>query len=402
MISSKNLLLNVAPQTTTSANTSTNSPDDVLAFMVNDTQEKKEDNADANTVDPSSFVLLLSQLFTSPPQTSAANEENTASDPKSALINQLANPALNQQINPESQQAVDAANLLTAQTIDPNAQEVDTENPALNWLDSENFKTLKADGNNSVPVDSTSKPANPKVSTDLNMAVNTALPQTTPALNSAPASDGATVTTAAQNPALSLQELNSTLKTIDNIPTAPVGVKSDSKPQDLISSLSNNIAMPVVTNQPTQLIAPPKSLEIPVPVNHPQWGDQFADHIAWLGNNDIKSAVIKIHPEDLGPIEINVKVVKDAASVNIISHSAQVRDVMDQAIPKLRDMMSAQGLNLAEVQISADQRSGNAFAQNNNSQQQQNEAGIYSEGEDEVQLVSTVKKPPKGLVDYFA
>jgi flagellar hook-length control protein FliK len=179
-----------------------------------------------------------------------------------------------------------------------------------------------------------------------------------------------------------------------------VGGKSDTS-LDLFNSPNN--AVPVITNQPVheQVIGQTKTLEIPVPVTHPQWGDKFADHIAWLGKNEITSAMIKIHPEELGPIEINIKVVKDVASVNIISHSAQVRDIMDQAIPKLRDVMSAQGLNLSEVQISADQR-GNAFAQNNNNQQQQDEAAVFYDGDEDVQMVSSVKKPPKGLVDYFA
>jgi flagellar hook-length control protein FliK len=123
----------------------------------------------------------------------------------------------------------------------------------------------------------------------------------------------------------------------------------------------------------------------------------------WLGQNDIKSAVIKISPEELGPIEINVKVVKDNASVNIISHSAQVRDLVDQAIPRLRDMMAEQGLNLSDVQVNAEQRS-NQFAQsgNSNNDQQHEATSSASDADDEIQLISSVKKGPKRLVDYFA
>jgi flagellar hook-length control protein FliK len=143
-----------------------------------------------------------------------------------------------------------------------------------------------------------------------------------------------------------------------------------------------------------------KTLEIPVPVTSPQWGQQFSDHVIWMGNNDIKSAVIKIHPEDLGPIEISVKVVDNAASVNIVSHSAQVRDLVDQAMPRLRDMMSNQGLHLSDVQVSAD-KSSNQSSQNgyaNNGQQEMDSDGT----DDEVQLVTSVKKQSNRLVDYFA
>ncbi len=46
-------------------------------------------------------------------------------------------------------------------------------------------------------------------------------------------------------------------------------------------------------------------------------------------------------------MEISVKMVKDSAVVTINSHSAQVRDSVDQAIPRLRDMMAEQGVNFS-------------------------------------------------------
>ncbi|WBV67690.1 flagellar hook-length control protein FliK [Legionella pneumophila] len=53
----------------------------------------------------------------------------------------------------------------------------------------------------------------------------------------------------------------------------------------------------------------------------------------------------------MGPLEINVKVVKDNASVNISTHSVYVKEIVDQAIPRLREMMAQQGINLSEVHM---------------------------------------------------
>lgn len=401
MISGKNLLSNIAPQANAKPSSSSNSADDVLSFAIQDSSDdKKDDKKDPNAVDPNSFVSLLSQLVSPQAQDSAANEanSNSGSDAQDTLISELSNPTT-QKVATDSQQSIDVADLLATQNVnDSNLQKVDTENPALNWLESENYKTLTAAGDN---VDSTGKASTTKAQPDVSAAINATLAKVSTPTEASSASTVTNLT--AQNPLPSLQELSSILNNADKMAAAVMGDKSDSKSDDLVSSLSNTSTppMPVVTNQPQQIIGQPKSLEIPVPVTHPQWGDKFADHIAWMGNNDVKSAVIKIHPEELGPIEISVKVEKNSASVNIISHSAQVRDVMDQAIPKLRDMMSTEGLNLAEINISADQRSGNAFAQQNNSQQQ-NDGTAFTDGDEEVQMVSTVKKPPKGLVDYFA
>lgn len=394
MISSKNLLLTVSPQTTPKASTTSNSLEDSLDLTVKDKDDKKDDKDNSSTVDQSSFVTLLSQLSNSPTPEPAANESDSTSDSQNALVSELSN----QQVTQDSQQTVDTANLLaTPTTGDSKAQTVNTDNPALNWLDSENFKNLKSSG------DTANSDTTSKLQANLSTALNSSLAQPAPApvdVSSTPTNVGNS------NTQPSIQELNSSLSQLDNLVAAAVGTKSDSKPDELVNLPTGATAvaapMAMVTNQPSHLIGQPKSLDIPVPVTHTQWGDQFAEHIAWLGKNDVKSAVIKLNPEELGPIEISVKVVKDTASVNIVSHSAQVRDVMDQAIPKLRDMMSAEGLNLSDVQISADQRSGNAFAQNNNNNQQANDGTVFTEGDEEVQMVSSVKKPPKGLVDYFA
>lgn len=400
MISGKNLLSNIASQANAKPSSSSNSTDDVLSFAVQDSSdEKKDDKKDPNAVDPNSFVSLLSQFQAKDP---AANEVNSksGSDAQDTLISELSN-STNQKVATDSQQSTDVADLLATQNAnDSNFKKVDTENPALNWLESENYKTLQATGDN---VELAGKVSTTKAQPEVSAAINATL---TKVSTPTEASSASTVTNlTAQNPLPSLQELSSALNNADKMAAAVMGDKSDSKSDDLVSSLSNasstTSSMPVVTNQPQQIIEQPKSLEIPVSVIHPQWGDKFADHIAWMGNNDVKSAVIKIHPEELGPIEISVKVEKDSALVNIISHSAQVRDVMDQAVPKLRDMMSTEGLNLTEINISVDQRSGNAFAQQNNSQQQ-NDGTAFTEGDEEVKMVSTVKKPPKGLVDYFA
>lgn len=141
-----------------------------------------------------------------------------------------------------------------------------------------------------------------------------------------------------------------------------------------------------------------KSLEVPLSLNHSQWAEKFSEQIVWLGHQTVKSAFIKIHPEDLGPIEINIKVVKDAASVNISTHNNHVRDVVDQALPRLKEMMAEQGINLSDVHIQSDANSRQHSQQNNDSTM-----GQSQDSDQEVQGTTPIKRrPPKGLIDYFA
>ncbi|KTD51074.1 flagellar hook-length control protein FliK [Legionella quateirensis] len=141
-----------------------------------------------------------------------------------------------------------------------------------------------------------------------------------------------------------------------------------------------------------------KHIDISLPLSNAQWADKFSEHIIWLGHHGVKSAVIKLNPEDLGPLEISVKVVKDSASVNITSHSNHVRDIVDQALPRLRELMADQGLDLAEVTIGMD---------GNSRQSEQNPNGFVKEEtrqeiEDGALITPLKKQSSKGLIDYFA
>lgn len=140
----------------------------------------------------------------------------------------------------------------------------------------------------------------------------------------------------------------------------------------------------------------PKTVDIAIDINNSQWAEQFSERIVWLGNQGIKSAQIKIHPEDLGPLEINIEVVKDAASVNIIGQNSHVRDVVEQALPRLREMMADQGLTLSDVHVSSEGDSGQSNRQN--SERSESVPLI----EESVPFSSASKKQPKGLIDYFA
>ncbi|CAM2838094.1 flagellar hook-length control protein FliK [Legionella steigerwaltii] len=142
-----------------------------------------------------------------------------------------------------------------------------------------------------------------------------------------------------------------------------------------------------------------QSLVIPIEVNTPEWSKQFSEHIIWLGQQQgVKSAVIKLNPEDLGPLEINIKVMNDSASVNIITNNHHIRDIIDQSLPRLQAMMAEQGLNLSEVQIDSD-ANPRQFSQQNNSGQEQ----LTHTFEDEIGVTPLKNKGRvKGLVDYFA
>ena len=92
---------------------------------------------------------------------------------------------------------------------------------------------------------------------------------------------------------------------------------------------------------------------INTPVNHPAWGNQVGDQLVFMLQGKLQSAEIKLNPAHLGPMEIRLSMHEDKASVTFISAHAPVREALDAALPRLREMMEQQGLNLTNVDVSA-------------------------------------------------
>ncbi|MDI1351960.1 MAG: flagellar hook-length control protein FliK [bacterium] len=163
--------------------------------------------------------------------------------------------------------------------------------------------------------------------------------------------------------------------------------------------LTQNLVQ-VGLNQPqnSTTFSATKSLDTPINIYDSQWANEFSEQIVWLGQQGIKSALIKIHPEDLGPLEINISVVKDSATVNITSHNDQARSIVEEALPRLREMITEQGLTVSDLYVGVDSNK-RQFSE----QQQKNDNNQFvTDVEEDITFTPIKSKTYKGLIDYFA
>jgi flagellar hook-length control protein FliK len=89
------------------------------------------------------------------------------------------------------------------------------------------------------------------------------------------------------------------------------------------------------------------------PVSHPGWSKDLGEHIIWMNNKAISAAEIKMNPEQLGPISIRIDVDQDnQASILFTAQHPEAKEALETSIPKLREMLQGQQLNLVNVNIS--------------------------------------------------
>jgi flagellar hook-length control protein FliK len=92
---------------------------------------------------------------------------------------------------------------------------------------------------------------------------------------------------------------------------------------------------------------------------------------------------------------------EDQVNVSLSSRHAIVREAMEQALPKLREMLDENGFNLADADVSkhsfAEQRERNAENKSNMSSNNHNQLISSERSEPTLQRSSQ----PAGVVDYF-
>ena len=145
--------------------------------------------------------------------------------------------------------------------------------------------------------------------------------------------------------------------------------------------------------------------QISVAVQHPQWSQQVGDRVHWMIGQNLNQADIHLNPPELGALQVHIQMHGDQASVSFSSPHALVRDALDAAMPRLREMMHDAGLTLGDVNVS-----GQALAQHQprDSGTQQGQAGRFagSGHSDEPQPIiatSAIKHlSPNSMLDVYA
>ena len=106
---------------------------------------------------------------------------------------------------------------------------------------------------------------------------------------------------------------------------------------------------------------------IATPFGKPEWGEALGKQVLMMVNQNVRSAEIRMNPANLGPIEIQIDMQDEQVNVAFSSRHAVVREAMEQAMPRLREMLDANGLSLAESSVSDQGFAGQhefAFADN--------------------------------------
>jgi flagellar hook-length control protein FliK len=175
-------------------------------------------------------------------------------------------------------------------------------------------------------------------------------------------------------------------------------------------TLSANAIAPLSANAPGHVshlaLKHDSALSVNTSVRDQNWATDLGQKVVWLASNDKQSAQLTLNPPQLGPIEVSLDVDKGNASVSFVSANAEVRDAIETALPRLREMFASAGIELGQTNVGAQ-----SFSQQQSGSNEQNRSSSRWIGDNAILAAETTgslqtgafsAQQGNGMVDIFA
>lgn len=112
-------------------------------------------------------------------------------------------------------------------------------------------------------------------------------------------------------------------------------------------------ATPTLMLPPATIAAPatPVSVAISAPVGSHGFAPELGQQVAWFVGQDIKQARIRLHPEELGSLDLKISV--NNGRVDVVFHAQHPGAVtaVQQSLPQLGQMLAQHGLSLGNAEV---------------------------------------------------
>ena len=123
--------------------------------------------------------------------------------------------------------------------------------------------------------------------------------------------------------------------------------------------------------------------------------EDIGDAVRWMADQKIAHAHIKVTPNDLGTVEIRLRLDGDRVHADFSSAQAEVRQALENSLPRLRDMLGQHGFQLAHADVGQHHTSPSQGA-----------ASPHGESSADTEALTetprTVRMTARGLVDAYA
>lgn len=123
---------------------------------------------------------------------------------------------------------------------------------------------------------------------------------------------------------------------------------------DQAAALAGAAGAATHAHQAGQTGTAPATLRIDTPVGSRGWDAEVGQKVVLMVNRMESRAELTLTPPQLGRIEVTISVNGDQTSAAFVSASPAAREALEQALPRLRDMLAEAGIALGQTSVNAE------------------------------------------------
>ena len=151
---------------------------------------------------------------------------------------------------------------------------------------------------------------------------------------------------------------------------------------------------------PAAPTAAPAAAVLEARVGTPDWNTELGQKIVWMIGDKQHVAEIRVNPPELGPLDIKLTVDGQQTTAVFTSPHSAVREAVESALPRLREVLADSGIMLGNASVTADTpRDGQAYAE-----QRPGTRSTHPLAADAgpAPVLTRITTGTRGLVDLFA
>ena len=94
-------------------------------------------------------------------------------------------------------------------------------------------------------------------------------------------------------------------------------------------------------------------LDTQLPVHTPRFAEGMSQQVVVLAQHGIQQAQMSLSPPEFGPVDVRITFANDEASVQLAAPTAVAREAIQEALPRLKEMMEQSGVRLNDSGVFA-------------------------------------------------
>jgi flagellar hook-length control protein FliK len=107
------------------------------------------------------------------------------------------------------------------------------------------------------------------------------------------------------------------------------------------------------------------ALVVNTPLGNTGWTSEVGDKVMWMLGRQEQRVELVLNPPQLGRVEVSLSLNGDQATAQFLSANPVVREALENAMPRLREMLADGGITLGQTHVGSDS-SGQAANQREN------------------------------------